>query len=85
MEPDSGIPSGRGDSFTDRFLTDRFTERQLNQWTIVFAALTVLSCLCSLVTFFNPQVASLGDMAPSGSPRAAPSRSAREIGVISVS
>ena len=56
MEPDRGLPGDRGDPLTDRFLTRRFTTRQLNQWAIVFAALTVLSCLCSVITFFNPQI-----------------------------
>ena len=56
MEPDRGVSGDRGDPLTDRFLTQRFTTRQLNQWAIVFALLTVLSCLCSVITFFNPQV-----------------------------
>src|SRR5579859_1994212 len=34
----------------------RLTDRQLNQLALVFAGLTVLSCLCSVVTFFNPHV-----------------------------
>ncbi len=57
MEPDRGLPRDRGDPLTDRFLTGRFTTRQLNQWALIFAALTVLSCLCSVITFFNPQIA----------------------------
>ena len=56
MEPNRGVPGDRGDPVTDRFLTKRFTTRQLNQWALIFAALTVLSCLCSVVTFFNPHV-----------------------------
>ena len=56
MEPNRGLSGDRGDPLTDRFLTNRFTPRQLNQWAIIFAALTVLSCLCSVITFFNPQV-----------------------------
>ena len=56
MEPDRGVPGGRGDPITDRFLTNRFTARQLNQGALIFAALTLLSCLCTVVTFFNPRV-----------------------------
>jgi len=56
MEPNRGFPGDRIDSFADRFLTSRLTTRQLNQWAIIFAVLTVFSCLCSVVTFFNPQV-----------------------------
>jgi hypothetical protein len=56
MEPNSGVPGERDDSFASRFLTSRLTTRQINQLAIVFAALTVLSCLCSVVTFFNPRV-----------------------------
>ena len=56
MEPDRGVPGGRGDPITDRFLTSRFTARQLNQWALIFAALTLLSCVCTVVTFFNPRV-----------------------------
>ena len=32
------------------------TDRQLNQLALAFAALTVLSCVCSAITFFNPHV-----------------------------
>lgn len=32
------------------------TDRQLNQLALAFVALTVLSCLCSVITFFNPNV-----------------------------
>ena len=32
------------------------TTDQLNRLTIILAALTVLSCLCALVTFINPHV-----------------------------
>lgn len=32
------------------------TDRQLNQLALAFAVLTVLSCLCSVITFFNPRV-----------------------------
>jgi hypothetical protein len=56
MEPNGGVQGKRDDSFTSRFLTSKLTTRQINQLAIVFAALTVLSCLCSVVTFFSPHV-----------------------------
>jgi hypothetical protein len=34
----------------------QLTTRQLNQLTIALAGLTVLSCLCSVITFFNPNI-----------------------------
>jgi hypothetical protein len=54
MEPNGGVQGKRDDSFASRFLTSKLTTRQINQLAVVFAALTVLSCLCSVLTFFNP-------------------------------
>jgi hypothetical protein len=56
MERDSGLPGKRDDSFVSRLITERLNTRQINQLAIAFAVLTVLSCLCSLVTFSNPKV-----------------------------
>jgi len=56
MEPNRGVQSDRGHSFATRLVTKYFTTEQLNRLTIVFAGLTVLSCLCMAVTFLNPRV-----------------------------
>jgi hypothetical protein len=56
MEPNRGVQSDRGHSFATRLVTKYLTTEQLNRLTIVFAGLTVLSCLCLAVTFFNPQI-----------------------------
>ena len=65
-----------------RELIDRLrhlTERELNQLAIVFGGLTVLSCLCSTVTFFNPHVF-FNVLEPSRvAPRAVPSLTASPI------
>jgi len=56
MESNGGVPGDGDDSFVSRFLTSRLTLRQINQLALVFAALTVVSCLCSATIFFNPHV-----------------------------